>query len=354
VLLLGLYLWAYEAFALWDSPWWTAWIAVGYFAGAFVIDGFFRGASFCKYLCPIGQFNFVLSLTSPLEVKVRDPDVCDSCQTHDCIRGRDDLPGCELSLFQPHKAGNMDCTFCLACVHACPHDNVGIRAGVPGKELWHDPTRSGVGRFSKRPDLAALVLVLVFGAFANAAGMVEPVAEWTGQTSPLLAVTGFYLGALLVLPVLLVATATGLSQWWGGLKEGWLETATRFSYALIPLGFGMWLAHYGFHFLTSYDTVIPTTQRFAGDLGWGVGAPIWVASCCRPAAEWLPRLEILFLDVGLLMSLYSAYRIGLAQAGRPLGALKVVAPWALLLVLLFAVGIWIVFQPMQMRGTLPG
>ena len=72
VLLLALFLWAYEAFALWDSPWWTAWIALGYFIAAFVVDGLFRGASFCKYVCPIGQFNFVQSLVSPLEVKVRD------------------------------------------------------------------------------------------------------------------------------------------------------------------------------------------------------------------------------------------------------------------------------------------
>src|SRR6202035_5691359 len=40
---LVLFLWAYEAFALWDSPWLTAWTAVGYFVGALVIDSFFRG-----------------------------------------------------------------------------------------------------------------------------------------------------------------------------------------------------------------------------------------------------------------------------------------------------------------------
>ena len=33
VVLLAVFLWAYEAFALWDSPWWTAWIALGYFVG---------------------------------------------------------------------------------------------------------------------------------------------------------------------------------------------------------------------------------------------------------------------------------------------------------------------------------
>jgi polyferredoxin len=87
VALLAVYLWAYEAFSLWDSPWWTAWIVVGYFAAALVIDGLFKGASFCKYVCPIGQFQFAQSLTSPLEVKVREPEVCQACTTHDCIRG---------------------------------------------------------------------------------------------------------------------------------------------------------------------------------------------------------------------------------------------------------------------------
>src|SRR4029077_2596120 len=181
VLLLGVFLWAYEAFALWDSPWWTAWIALGYFVAAFVVDGFFRGAAFCKYVCPIGQFNFVQSLVSPLEVSIRDPEVCAACDTKDCIRGGNGVPGCELNLFQPRKASNMDCTFCLDCIHACPHDNIGILAETPGGELWRDRLRSGLGRFGTRPDLAALIVVLVFGAFANAAGMVAPVLEWQGQ-----------------------------------------------------------------------------------------------------------------------------------------------------------------------------
>ena len=99
VVLMGLFLWAYEAFSLWDSPWWTAWIAVGYFVAAFFVDGFFHGAAFCKYLCPIGQFNFVQSLASPLEVRIRDPEVCSACSTKDCIRGRDGVPGCEMRCF---------------------------------------------------------------------------------------------------------------------------------------------------------------------------------------------------------------------------------------------------------------
>jgi hypothetical protein len=360
--LLALFLWAYEAFALWDSPWWTAWIAVGYFVGAFVIDSLFRGAAFCKYVCPIGQFNFVQSLVSPLEVKVRDPEVCASCRTRDCIAGRDGIPGCELRLFQPRKAGNLDCTFCLDCVHACPHDNVGMVAGTPGRDLWHDPQRSGVGRLGRRPDVAALVLVLVFGAFANAAGMVGPVAEardWLlqrlGLSSPFLIVTLFYTITLLLLPLVTVGAAAVLSCWWGRLGMSTLEVATRYAYALVPLGFAMWLAHYSFHFLTSWDTALPVTQRFAADLGWAaLGEPTWLGSCCRPVAEWLPRLEIVALELGLLLSLYTAYRIASGQSERLGQVLRILAPWALLVLVLFAAGVWIVLQPMQMRGTLGG
>jgi cytochrome c oxidase assembly factor CtaG len=360
VLLLGVFLWAYEAFALWDSPWWTAWIALGYFVAAFVVDGFFRGAAFCKYLSPIGQFNFVQSQVSPLEVKVRDPAVCAECRTKDCIRGRDGIPGCELKLYQPRKVGNMDCTFCLDCVHACPHDNIGVLAGPPGSDLLDDPARSGVGRFGKRPDLAALVLVLVFGAFANAAGMVGPVLEWRdwlqsqlGLNSPFVVTSVCYVLALVVLPLVLVGGAASLSRRWGGSSASWLELATRYSFALIPLGFGMWLAHYSFHFLTSYDAAVPTLQRFAGDLGWpGLGKPEWASACCAPVANWLPRLEIVFLDLGLLLSLYAGYRIALAQSPRLSRALGALLPWAVLMVLLFLAGVWIVLQPMQMRGTL--
>jgi ferredoxin len=361
VVLLAVFLWAYEAFALWDSPWWTSWIAVGYFVAAFVVDGLFRGAAFCKYVCPIGQFNFVQSLVSPLEVKVRDLRVCAGCRTKDCIRGGNGISGCELDLFQPRKASNMDCTFCLDCVHACPHDNVGILAKTPGSELWRDPLRSGLGRFGKRPDLAALSVVLAFGAFVNAAGMVAPVLEWRdqmgsmlGQHSPLVITSSCYVLGLLILPVLMVGGSAALCRRFGQLKVSILEVATRFSYALVPLGFSMWLAHYSFHFMASYDAVIPAIQRFAGDLGWAIlGTPTWTRACCRPVADWLPRLEILFLDLGLLLSLYSGYRIALTHSERASQALKVLAPWALLIVLMFAAGVWIVLQPMQMRGTLP-
>ncbi len=81
-------LFTYELFSLWSSPWWTASLALAYFVAVLLIDGLFKHASFCKFVCPIGQFNFIASTLSPLEVQVRDHGVCDRCATKDCIRGR--------------------------------------------------------------------------------------------------------------------------------------------------------------------------------------------------------------------------------------------------------------------------
>ena len=98
--------------------------------------------------------------------------------------------------------------------------------------------------------------------------------------------------------------------------------ATRFSYSLVPLGFGMWLAHYGFHFLTSYATVIPTCAAvcratWAGRFSERPSGPV---ACCGPVVDWLPRLEILFLDVGLLLTLHTGYRISLGLTERPVAS----------------------------------
>ena len=347
------YLWAYEAFDLWDKPAITALIILGYFLAALLIDGFFRGASFCKFVCPIGQFHFVQSLASPFEVKVQRPDVCASCRTFDCIKGNATQRGCELQLFQPRKSGNMDCTFCLDCIKACPHENVGIIAVRPGYDLIEDRPRSSVGRYSTRLDLAALVLVLTFGAFANAAGMVAPVlgaiskaASALNFSSDLGIVTVLSVIVLMLIPAsMAIAAATWSSAVAGNVLK---ENLCRFSFSLVPIGFAMWLAHFAFHFFTAALTPRPVIHRIAHDLGVAESEPVWSVSSL--AFYNLPGLELFLLDVGLLLSLYIAWRIAgqMSSARRFLTFL----PWGLLALSLYAAGVWIIFQPMEMRGMM--
>lgn len=359
--LFALVLFAYELFDLWGSPWWTAWLLFGYFAAALIVDALFRGASFCKWVCPIGQFNFIASTLSPLEVAVKEPDVCARCETLDCIRGTrhpDDEAlviqrGCELALFQPRKMGNLDCTFCLDCVQACPHDNVGILARLPGSELWSGGAGSGIGSLPKRKDLAALVLVFTFGGLLNAFGMVSPVyaaqawlAGVMGTESEPAVLGTLFLLVLVAEPVLLLGLAAWLTRRGTGAREPLLPLATRFAYALVPLGFGIWLAHYSFHLLTGLWTFVPVAQAA---LPWA-GSPDWGLSGL--SAERVYPLELGFLGLGLVGSLLVAWRI--AQRDHPQRAGRAFAPWAGLCLLLWSAAMWLLSQPMEMRGTFLG
>jgi len=389
IALLFLFFWVYEAFDLWATPWWTAWLTLAYFAAAFAIDGLFRGAPFCKYLCPIGHFHFVNSLASPLEVAIRDTEVCASCRTRDCIVGRYEEPralaslppdghppagplrphergrllqnGCELWLYQETKVGNMDCTFCMECIHACPYDNVGILTRPPASELWEDPLRAGVGRFSQRPDLAALAAFLTFAAFLNAFGMVTPVyaveswlATVLGTTSDALVLGVLFLFGLVLVPALLVAGAAKASALLSASGRSVVAEATRYAYSLVPVGFGMWIAHYLYHFLVGGLAIVPASQEYLADLGLPLlGAPSWTLGPLVPEA-WLLPLTLLFLELGLLVSMVVAYRIAQREVGPGPGALRASLPWCLLSILLSVAGIWLLLQPMEMRGTVLG
>jgi len=358
-----LILFLYELFDLWSSPWWTAWLIIAYFLGVLLVDGFFKHASFCKFVCPIGQFNFVASTLSPFEVKVREQSVCSTCETKDCIRGRRDeatdlviIRGCELALFQPRKVGNMDCTFCLDCVHACPHDNIGILSRLPGSELLTDPLRSGIGYFSKRKDLAVLAIVFCLGALMNAFGMVSPVyalERWlrrvlgVSHEAPVLGI--IFALVIIVEPILLLAIATYWSRTWARLSQTPLSLAVRYTYGLVPLGFGMWLAHYGFHFLTGLYTIIPVTQNALASLGHPfLGEPRWMLT--GMPANIVQVIEMGFLLLGFAGSLTITH--GLASDDSPKRTWRAFLPWAAVCAILWISAMWLIFQPMEMRATL--
>lgn len=360
IVLLVLFFWSYETYNLWASPWLTAWVAIGYFLAAFVTDLFFKGAAFCKYVCPVGQFNMLYSTISPTEIKVIQPDICVTCTTKDCIAGRESIPGCETHLFQPRKVGNLDCTYCLDCIHACPYENVGILTRTPGVELISDTRRSGIGNLSERLDIAFLIMVLTFGAFMQAFGMIPPIyeleawlAERMGVTTeaPVLAVI-FFVGVVL-LPTLLVTAAAWFSRWGGQLQASVKQTIGRFAPGLVPVGAGMWAAHYSFHFFIGALTLIPVLQKFVADVAGTpiLGEPRWELSELLNVNQILV-VQMGFLYAGLIGSLLVVWLIALQQYRTRQRAFWGWLPWAVLLFLLMGTGFWIFLNPMEMRGTI--
>jgi hypothetical protein len=154
-------------------------------------------------------------------------------------------------------------------------------------------------------DLAALVLILVLGAFVSAASMTGPVMMWMhlwhARLGSMLPVTTMYYAAgQLLVPAVLLREAT-----------------YHYILALVPLGFSMWFAHLFYHLLTGWSNVIPS---------------------------WPPSVQVLGLDLGFLLTLYLVWRRASIHGRR--GAL---APWVTLAIALYSFGVWILFQPMDMR-----
>jgi hypothetical protein len=86
----------------------------------------------------------------------------------------------------------------------------------------------------------------------------------------------------------------------------------------------MWAAHLLYHFATAWTNSL----------------------------SFVTPLQILSLDLGLLLSLYVMLRIAEQYANRMRQAIAIAAPWALLSLVLYISGIWILFQPMEMRGMI--
>ena len=378
-LLVGFFL-SYEIFDLWASPWLTAWLAIGYFAAALLIDVAFPAGTFCRYVCPLGNFNFTLASASPSQIVAVDPDVCRACEHKPCLHGRYSaelpmanapaafiptseivnpngsgyFPGCETDLFVPTITSNMDCTLCFNCVRACPYDNVALSLRSPGREL-------GLNPWARRGRLAVMVMgvLLAFWGVMNAFAMVPAfydLAEWLaltlGTRNEALLLGLLYLGVT-GLGLGLTVAATSLADALGGArgaKSGVWRAFQRWGYVVVALGFGFWAAHYTFHFLTGALSIVPVFQHFFEYRGFDVDAN-WRLAQLVPS-RWLFAIQAVISAAAAAIAIYAAVRIGLRDFGRR----GVLAMWPMLLFVLgfTLLQLVILAQPMEMRGTVLG
>lgn len=349
-----LFFFLYEWLDLWASPWMTAWLILIYFGLAFLLEAAFSGSPFCKYVCPMGSFNFAGSLISPAQIGVRDGETCVSCAGKPCVNGDGRTLGCGTSLFPPQISSNMDCVLCLDCARACPHDNVTWAVRSPLAEL----TRPA--RWPRRWDLSLLLALIAFAGVSNAFGMVPPfyrLAAWLadvtgiGSEAALLALIFAALNVLL--PLGLVLGTGWASRRLSGAPMSIRQNVSSFVPALVPISFAIWLAHYGFHFAAGALGIVPVIQFFLNDHSCTLlgTIPRWDLGALMPM-DWMLPVQIVMLLAGM----WAANRVidGAALPGTvsKRGRLAAGLPWLALILLLAAAALIIFTLPMEMRGTM--
>lgn len=230
----------------------------------------FERRAFCRYLCPVGGFIGLYAQTAPLELRVKNKNVCAQCVGKPCYNGSELGSGCPWDVFPGGLTKNTYCGLCMECIRTCPHDNIALNLRPFSADLAKPSAKLDEAFKAFIMLGAALVYAYVLmgsnGAVKLAAYSVFSPA-WFGYAAGFLAVIFGILPGLFWLSVKL-----------GDIKT--IPTGKQFATAataLIPLGLMFWVA-FSLSFVLTNATYILAALSDPLGLGWnlfGTAAIAW-------------------------------------------------------------------------------
>ncbi len=302
----------------------TGLVLLGFVLAAIGLSLVYERRIFCRYICPVGGFIGLYSLLAPIELRVKDPQVCRQHKTKACYLGNERGFGCPWLVFPGSLQRNAYCGLCTECLKTCTLDNVAVNLRPPGLDLFVPQARRLDEAYKAFIMLAcallySAVLLGPWGFLKDAANM-QRLEVWG------LYALGFIAINLAIIPGLFYA-ATWASRRLAGLGN---VDARRlfidFAYALVPMGLMGWIAFSLSFVLVNISYALPT---LSDPFGWGwdlFGTRQWPWTPYHPAL--IPYLQIPILIAGLLFSLLVAWRVAREHAATPPQALRGTVPIA--------------------------
>src|SRR5512141_3004515 len=123
------------------TPTITGIVLVAMLFAAIGLSTVFERRAFCRYLCPVGGFIGIYSQAAPIELRIKDKQVCASCVGKPCYNGSSAGYGCPWDVFPGGLTKNTYCGLCMECIRTCPHDNIAINARPFSADLAKPTTR---------------------------------------------------------------------------------------------------------------------------------------------------------------------------------------------------------------------
>jgi polyferredoxin len=265
---------------------------------------------FCRYVCPVGGFVGLYAMVAPLEIRVKDAQVCLTHKEKECLRGSGNAYGCPWLEYPGTMVRNTYCGMCTECLKACPKDNIGINLRPFGQDLLVAGQR--------RLDEAYKAFIMLTCAGVYSAVMMGPWG-WLKDWANLSSLPGFVAYALLFLAanLLVVPGLFYLAAWLGRRLalprsgEVALPAADRlvvdFAYALIPMGLAAWIAFSLAFVLVNGSYAVPL---LSDPFGWGWNL---IGTAGYPWTPYvtglLPYLQAPVLLGGLAVAIIYAHKI---------------------------------------------
>ena len=305
--------------------------------GAVVSGAFFERRTWCRYLCFLGGLSGNYTRGGMIGLSAT-PETCASCTTSSCYKGNEKAAGCPMFVFPRTMDSNADCNLCGNCVKSCPNDSIRITTRMPSEELW----------FVRKPQLpvaflASVIMGIVFVQNITMLDIWNGVLGWfegsLGLTSYPVTFTIAFL-VLMAVPVGLLFGASALAARGNGKTV--VENFARFGYAIIPLDMAGHIAHNLFHLLAEGKSI--------GHTALGLfGKAVPEASAAILDSATIQVLQYALVMLGLAASVYTALRLARGTTESRAGRATAFAPYALLMLLLAALNIWLFSMPMGMR-----
>ncbi len=329
--------WADHVFGIVESPLGSGLLLLMLVTGVVISGAFFERRTWCRYLCFLGGLAGNYSRAGALELRA-DGTICGNCKDKFCYKGKDNIAGCPMFEMPGVMDSSAKCNLCGNCVKVCPNNSVTIKARVPSSELW----------FIKRPRieesfLAIIILGIVFvqnitmlEIWQKAQTFIEGI---TGTTSYAVTFTITFVIAMLV-PVAVLYLTGWLAGKFNG--EAALANFIKFGYALIPLDLAGHLAHNLFHLLAEGKSVLYTAIAMFKP-GYEGGSAALVSN------GTIQVMQFVLIALGLLASLFTAYKISGFNFSGTRKFLLTFSTYAILLIILAIVNVYLFTLPMSMR-----
>ena len=270
---------------------------------ATVMHLIFRHRAFCSYVCPVSGFLSLYAMTSMVEVRSADSDVCAQCGDKGCLAGNESGWGCAWGIYPSKLDRNNYCGLCMECVKSCPHDNMALNLRAFGS----DTQLKGYDEAWKAFIMLALALaysVIFLGPWGSLKDWAN-VSESREFGGFLLYTAVLWIGSLIVIPGIYA-----LAVWVGRRLAGSHDASMKqvflgFTYPLVPLGLLVWIA-FSLPLLLVNGSYILMVISDPFGWGWdlfGTANVEWTPVI----PEWVPYLQVLLLLIGLAYALKAGW-----------------------------------------------
>jgi polyferredoxin len=299
----------------------TGWLLLGMVLVGVALSVLYENRVFCRYVCPVGGFIGLFSLTSTIELRVKDAQVCLDHETKDCVVGTAQSYGCPWMVFPGSLERDAYCGLCTECLKACPRDNIAVNLRPFGADLLVAKGRSLDEAYKALIMLAGALLysIVLLGPW----GWLKDCANMATIPSGTAYVMGFVAVSVAGVPGLFWLATLG-ARAAAGLSVPARRLFVDYAYSLVPLGLTGWIAFTaGFLFVNGSYVVAVSSDPFGW--GWdlfGTRGLLW-----RPIlTSAVPVLQTGVLLVGLVCSIIIAYKIGRQHTSSDIRAWRGMLP----------------------------